>query len=84
MPNTLTLDSKEFTEMVGAWANGGKYYVTLEITQTANDGKTFTATVDEVTDYGDSVIEEEAPAPAPAKKSPAKVTVNAKPSTTTY
>lgn len=72
--------------MVGAWANGGKYYVTLEITQTANDGKTFTATVDEATDYGDSAMEEEtpAPAPAPAKKSPAKVTVNAKPSTTTY
>lgn len=89
MANQLTLDSAEFQEMVGQWQNGGKYYVTLEITQTGNDGKQFTATVDEVTDYGDSEMEHEMPEEMPMKgkmmkKSPAKVTVNAKSTTTTY
>lgn len=87
--NELTLDSKEFQEMTGSWQNGGQYYVTLHITQTANDGTNFKATVDSVEDYGDLETEvEEVPAPAPAKpakRNPAKVTVNAKaPPTTTY
>lgn len=86
---TLTLQiDPEVQDMVSQWEDGGKYYVTLEITQTSNDGKTFTATVDEVTDYGDSQAETETetpPAPAmPAKKMPAKVPVNAKATTTTY
>lgn len=85
MPNTLTLDSQEFNEMVSQWQDGGKYYVTLEITQTGNDGTTFTATVDEVTDYGDSEMEHEMPPkakgkmppmpPMPPKKMPGKVNV---------
>lgn len=87
MPSELNLDAKEFAEMVGQWRNGGRYYVTLNITQTANDGANFKATVDSVEDYGDLEPEaEEVPAPAkPAKRNPAKVTVNVKaPPTTTY
>ena len=87
MPNELNLDSAEFQEMVGQWQNGGRYYVTLNITQNANDGKNFKATVDSVEDYGDLETEAEEPAATakPAKRNPAKVTVNAKaPATTTY
>lgn len=89
MPNELTLDSAAFQEMVGQWENGGRYYVTLNITQDSNDGKIFKATVDSVEDYGDLETEPEeevAPTTRPvAKRSPAKVTVNAKtPAPTTY
>ena len=91
MPNELNLDSAEFQEMVGQWQNGGRYYVTLNITQNANDGKNFKATVDSVEDYGDLEAETEEEMPMkemPMKKkmmkSPAKVMVNAKGPTTTY
>lgn len=66
MPNQLTLDvtDPDVSEMVANWEDGGKYTVELAITQVSNDGTTFTATVDEVMDYGEG----EAAAPvAPAK-----------------
>lgn len=59
MPNEIILDATEYAEMVGAWEDGGVYRVELTITQTKNDGKTFRATVNEVTDYGDVEPEEE-------------------------
>jgi len=50
-------------EMISQWEDGGKYYVTLNVTQ--DSGETGAFTVDEVVDYGDAptveeVVEEEA------------------------
>lgn len=71
MPNELTLDSKEYADLISEWSDGGTYLVEVAITQVSNDGKTFKATVNEVTSAEDVEMEEEAP---PAKK-PAKVPV---------
>lgn len=69
--NELTLDPSEYSDLISDWENGGTYLVEVAITQTSNDGKTFKATVNEVTSAEDVEMEEEAP---PAKK-PAKVPV---------
>lgn len=71
MPNELILDAQEYIDMVGAWEDGGVYRVELTITQAKNDGKTFKATVNEVTDYGD-VEPVEPPAPNAKKAKEAK------------
>lgn len=71
MADLLILEDADYSEMTGAWAKGGKYRVELTITQTSDPGQPFTATVDEVTDYGDVDTEEVAKEVKPPAK-PAK------------
>lgn len=70
--NQLSLD-ESYSDMTGGWVKGGKYRVELIVTQLSDTGQPFTATVDEVTDYGDvdteEVVEEVAPTVKPAKPS---------------
>lgn len=71
MPDELTLDSKEYADLISEWENGGTYLVEMAITQVSNDGKIFKATVNEVTSAEDVEMEEEVKPP----KKPAKVKV---------
>lgn len=54
--STINFDLSEpdVANMVNQWEAGGKYRVELNITLGSNDGKTASATVDEVSDYGDA------------------------------
>lgn len=55
----LLILSEAYSDMTGEWEKGGKYRVELIITQTSDPGQPFTATVDEVTDYGDAEMDDD-------------------------
>jgi hypothetical protein len=76
--STLTLDRSDagVDELVSAWKDGGKYRVTLEITQSNSSPNVANFEVAGVTDESEgAAVEETTPAPAakPAKP-PVEVT----------
>jgi hypothetical protein len=64
MPSTLILDTtdEEVASIVSQWEQGGRYYITMEITQMdPSDSGQVRFEVDTITDHGPADVEEVAP-----------------------